>query len=196
MSVDRRHFLQLMGGAFGSALASALVSYPLAIKAATDNNDAVFLSEQEWQSLEAICEQILPPVNGVSTRQVQCVNFIDKLLANEERAMQPFYRQGMAAINAYAFEQWQKPLDGLLAEDQVAVLQRLEDGEIAAWTAEGIGQAELFSTLHFHTLLGFLAAPSHGGNKKELGWKAVGFPGHLHELGGISDEDVSGSKSG
>jgi hypothetical protein len=58
------------------------------------------------------------------------LTLIDKLLANEEESMQPFYRQGLAAINAYSFEKWQKALEDLPAEKQVALLQQLEEGEI------------------------------------------------------------------
>ncbi len=84
--MERRNFLQLLGSTFGAALAAR----PLAVMAASQDKQAVSLNHSEWATLNAVCEQIIPPFNGVGTRQVQCVNFIDKLLAHEEKATLPF----------------------------------------------------------------------------------------------------------
>ena len=186
--MERREFLQLLSGTFGAALAAR----PLASIAASQSSEAVSLSSVEQATLNAICEQIIPPFNGASTRQAQCVNFIDKLLAHEEKSTRPLYQKGLAALNAYTQQRWQVLFSELSVENRINVLEQLEDGDISPWNTDEVAPAALFKTLHFHTLLGFLAAPSFGGNHQQQGWKAMGFPGHLHEMGGISDEQVEG----
>ena len=187
--MERRQFLQFVGGSFAASLAA----YPFALSASIKSTDPLSFSGEEWQAMEAICDQILPPVSGISTRQVNCVNFIDKLLAHEERKLRGFYRDGLAALNAAAGSDVPAAYTGLSSQRQTRLLEQLEDGRITGWQAPATPQAPFFQTLYFHTLLGFLAAPSFGGNRGEQGWKAVGFPGHLHESGGISDQQVEGS---
>ena len=85
--------------------------YPLAAKAASQSSVSISLKDAEWQTLESICEQIIPPVNGISTRQAQCVSFIDKLLANEEQSTLLFYQEGLAALNEFSVKRWGKVID-------------------------------------------------------------------------------------
>ena len=73
----------------------------------------------------------------------------------------------------------------------VSTLEFLEDGDVTPWHSATVAPAVLFKTLYFHTIFGFLAVPSYAGNSGQLGWKAIGFPGHLHEMGGISDKVVT-----
>jgi len=187
--MNRREFLQWSGGVWAAALAAR----PLALLAATDTTPAT-LNAAQWQCTAAICEQIIPTVDGYGASTANCVNFIDKLLAHEERATLPLYRQGLAEIDRYADTHWQKNFAALDASAQVACLENLEDGIIPHWQAEAIDQNALFNMLRFHTILGFLAAPKFGGNLDFAGWRALNFPGHIHEMGGISDRQVSGEE--
>jgi len=181
--MERREFLHL----FGAALGAALLARPLAAAAAASTQQALVLNASECALLEAICARILPPVGGVSTREAGCVNFIDKLLAHEERALAPAYRAGLAALDVLA-----RGFAALEAAQQITLLEQLEDGTLQPWPEAAGAQATLFGLLRLHTLLGFLAAPSFGGNRDGAGWKAVGHVGHLHGAGGVSDEQVAG----
>lgn len=181
--MERREFLHL----FGAALGAALLARPLAAAAAASTQQALVLNASECALLEAICARILPPVGGVSTREAGCVNFIDKLLAHEEQAQAPAYRAGLAALDALA-----RGFATLEAAQQITLLEQLEDGTLQPWPEAAAAQATLFGLLRMHTLLGFLAAPSFGGNRDGAGWKAVGHVGHLHGAGGVSDEQVAG----
>jgi hypothetical protein len=187
--MNRREFLQWSGGVWATALATR----PLALLAATQSTMPVALNSAQWQSVAAICEQIIPTVDGCGAGTANCVNFIDKLLAHEERTALPFYRQGLLEIDRHAARQWQKKFAALNAEQQVKCLEDLEDGLIADWPA-AIDQKAFFTTLRFHTILGFLAAPKFGGNADFAGWRAMSFPGHIHEMGGLSDRQVSGEE--
>jgi len=188
--MDRRDFLGLTAG----TLAAALLARPLAAAAAVRSHRAEVLNAREWQLLEAVCEQILPPVNGVSTRAAGCVNFIDKLLAHEEKSLLPAYRSALAALDQWARTQSGQDLAQLEAATLVPLLEQLEDGVASPWPAQALQPAALFATLRFHTLLGFLASPQFGGNAGGKGWQAIGFPGHLHAGNGVSPEQVSGAQ--
>lgn len=189
--MERREFLQV----FGAALGAALLARPLAAAAAASTQQALVLNASECALLEAICARILPPVGGVSTREAGCVNFIDKLLAHEERSLAPAYRAGLAALDALdalARARLARGFATLEAAQQITLLEQLEDGTLQPWPEAAAAQATLFGLLRMHTLLGFLAAPSFGGNRDGAGWKAVGHVGHLHGAGGVSDEQVAG----
>jgi len=188
--MNRREFIQLFGGAWAAALAAR----PLATLAAQRSDAPLVLDAAQWKTLAAICAQIIPPLHGVGAGAANSVNFIDKLLAHEDKASLPAYRQGLAALDRYARKQWQHDFAGLGSAQQVQCLENLEDGVIAAWPQSAPAQQQWFAMLRFHTILGFLAAPKFGGNQNMAGWRAIGFPGHLHELGGISDEQVSGAQ--
>lgn len=99
--------MYLLAGGVGASL----MPYPLAAKAASQSSVSISLKDAEWQTLESICEQIIPPVIGISTRQAQCVSFIDKLLANEEQSTLPFYQEGLAALNEFSVKRWGKVID-------------------------------------------------------------------------------------
>ncbi|HSB95843.1 MAG TPA: gluconate 2-dehydrogenase subunit 3 family protein [Spongiibacteraceae bacterium] len=186
--MNRREFLQ-WSGSIGIA---ALAARPLAVAAAAQSTAPLTLDAEQWRSVAAIGEQIIPSVDGIGASAANCANFVDKLLGHEEHRSLPLYRQGLAAIDTYTQQRWQKNFADLTAANQITCLENLEDGAIPHWPATAIGQNALFGMLRFHTILGFLAAPKFGGNVDFAGWRALNFPGHLHEMGGISDRQVSG----
>ena len=112
---------------------------------------------------------------------------------DEEQALAPAYRAGLAALDALARSRLARDFAALDAAQQVSLLEQLEDGKLEPWPAAAGAQAALFGTLRLHTLLGFLAAPAFGGNRDGAGWKAVGHVGHLHGAGGVSDDQVTGA---
>jgi hypothetical protein len=187
--MNRREFLQWSGGIWAVALAAR----PLAALAAQQSTTPAALKVFEWQSVAAACEQIIPTVDGFGASTANCVNFIDKLLANEERASLALYRQGFADLDRHAQTRWQKNFAAAGATAQRECLENLEDGLLPNWQAP-LGQQPFFEMLRFHTILGFLAAPKFGGNADFSGWRALNFPGHLHEMGGITDAQVAGDE--
>jgi gluconate 2-dehydrogenase gamma chain len=39
--------------------------------------------------------------------------------------------------------------------------------------------SEFFELVRLHTIMGFLANPNYGGNRDEVGWKAIGFENRM-----------------
>lgn len=187
--MQRREWLRFAGVSLGVAL----LDCPLAVAAASASAAPLLLDAGEWRLLDAACTRILPPVNGVSTADAGCVNFIDKLLAHEERALLPGYRAALGALAAAARQRWRRDFAALEPERQDELLANLEDGALTHWPAAAPAQGEFFALLRWHTLLGFLADPRHGGNRDGAGWRAIGHAGHLHHAGGVSDEQLAGA---
>lgn len=187
--MNRREFLQWSGGVWAAALAAR----PLAALAAQQSTAPATLDATQSRTVAAICEQLIPTVDGIGATTANCANFIDKLLANEERAALPLYRQGLGDIDRHAQRRWQQPFALLDAAEQRECLENLEDGVLQEWQP-ALGQQPFFAMLRFHAILGFLAAPKFGGNADFTGWRAMHFPGHLHEMGGITDAQVTGAE--
>lgn len=185
--MKRREFLQWSGGVWAAALAAR----PLAVLAAQQKALPEVLNAAQWQTVAAICEQIIPTIDGFGARTANCVNFIDKLLAKEERATLSLYRQALVDIDRHVNQRWQQSFATLAPAQQQECLENLEDGKLQQWQP-ALGQQPFFEMLRFHTILGFLAAPKFGGNADLSGWKALDFPGHLHEMGGLTDRQVTG----
>ena len=49
-----------------------------------------------------------------------------------------------------------------------------------------------FETVRAHTLIGFLADPSYGGNRGHAGWRVSGYPGPRHHQGGYTPQQMLG----
>ena len=186
--MQRREWLRFAGVSLGVAL----LDCPLAVAAASASAAPLLLDATEWRLLDAVCARILPPVNGVSTADAGCVNFIDKLLAHEERALAPGYRVALGALAAAARQRWRQDFAAIDRARQDELLVNLEDGALAYWPAAVPAQGEFFALLRWHTLLGFLAVPRYGGNRDGAGGRAIRHAGHLHHAGGVSDQQLAG----
>lgn len=184
--MTRRDFARFCGGAF----VAALVARPLTLLAVEQCSTPLTLNTVQWQTLTAICNQILPTLDGFGANEASCTNFIDKALAHEEKKSLALYRTGLQAIDTFAQARWHKPFAALGDAEQIQALEMLEDGLWPDWPAAD--QQAWFATLRYHTLLGFAAAPAFGGNRNLAGWRAMQFPGHLHETGGLTDAQVEG----
>lgn len=188
-TIKRRDFIRTCGIAWAAALAAR----PLTLLAAEKAGAPAVLNPARWQTITAICERLIPAVDGFGATTANCANFIDKALVNEESATRPMYLHGLTELERATQAQWQRTFTDLDDARQVQCLEQLEDGALPGWQGAA-DQAQWFATLRFHTILGFLAAPKYGGNRDLVGWRATHFPGHLHEAGGLSDAQVSGAE--
>jgi gluconate 2-dehydrogenase gamma chain len=89
------------------------------------------------------------------------------------------YRAAVRAIDAVVAKEGHGPsFARLKAEDQDALLHRLEKGEVEL---EGVDAKAFFKQLWQNTLEGFFADPLYGGNRDMAGWKLIGFPGARYD---------------
>ena len=66
-------------------------------------------------------------------------------------------------------------------------------GNAPGWPESAGDAGFFFETVRQHTIAGFLADPSYGGNRDMIGWKVAGYPGPRHRRGGYSNQQVEGS---
>lgn len=186
--LTRRDFTRFCGGAF----AAALIARPQTLLAVEQSSAPLTLNTAQWQTVAAMCNQVLPTLDGIGANEANCVNFIDKALAHEEKKSLALYQRGLQIIDTFTKTRWQKSFAELNDSQQIQTLEMLEDGLLPAWSSAD--QQTWFATLRFHTLLGFAAAPRFGGNQHLAGWRAMNFPGHMHEMGGLNDAQVEGAE--
>lgn len=163
----------------------------------------LFLTADEAATLEAIVDRLIPADDlSPGGKEMGCAVFIDRQLhgfyGNFERLYMegPFqegapeqgdqsaltprqrYRIGLAALNKYTQQQFQKPFRALSGDDQDKVLAGLEKGDIEL---EGIVGTLFFAQLLSNTTEGFFADPVYGGNRDMAAWKMLGFPGARYD---------------
>ena len=190
--LSRRDFL-LRGSLYGGGLwIAASLPRPKALRAAQASREPVVLSAHEWKTIDALCARIIPTDHEPGAREADCVNFIDKALANEDAQALPLYQQGVRGTDAVSIERFGAKFVLLDEGQQDAVLGGLETGEAPGWPDGSEPAPVFFETLRIHTVVGFLADPKYGGNREYAGWRVAGYPGPRHHLGGYSPEQMLG----
>jgi gluconate 2-dehydrogenase gamma chain len=104
--------------------------------------------------------------------------------------MQQIYRNGVAELDALATAEFGAPFKDLPDADADRVLERLsgapKPGPVRHDTTEAVttflqgcfdAGLPFFEALCLHTRQGFYGDPVYGGNKDQMGWKVIGFPG-------------------
>lgn len=187
-SLSRRDFLV---GSAGLWISVSLPRTRAAAAAATSSQPQTF-SSQEWRAVEAISSRIIPTDDLPGAREAGCVNFIDKALVGEDADAAPAYHAALAELDRICRKNFGGAFADLTATQQDALLTQLEAGEIEDWLAQDASPEAFFATVRIHTILGFVLDPRHGGNRDYAGWRAMGFPGPVHHLGGALPEHMTG----
>lgn len=190
---SRRQFLR--GGLYagGALIISAQSPRPLAAAAAAASSNSLILTSQEWQLLEAMTACIIPTDHQPGAREANCVNFIDKALANEDAAAVPMYRGGLQAVDAVCQVLFQRAFVALDIDEQNELLQRMEANALEGWPlGDTLPVAVFFENMRMHTVVAFLADPRYGGNRHYSGWQVAGYPGSEHHSGGYTRAQVEG----
>ena len=167
---------------------------PETLQAIARSTQAAVLTEHEWRTVEAITARIIPTDEDPGAIEANCVNFIDKALANEDARLLTAYREGLAEIDRIAVQRLGSGFAELDPDRQDELLAALESGRTSGWSAESATSEEFFETLRVHTIIGFLADPKYGGNRDYVGWKLVGYPGPRHDMGGYVPAQMIGDE--
>ncbi len=159
-----------------------------------------FFSTEEWAFLCAATEQLIPADDlGPGANDCGIPEFIDRQMDTryghgglwymqgpfitdqapelgyqQKHTPRDIYRFGIEGCDDWCKKTYSRTFSQLSASEQVAVLRKLEAGEVPI--------AELKSPLFFAYLLknskeGYFADPIYGGNRHMTGWKMIGFPG-------------------
>ncbi len=191
---SRRKFIG-QSAVYGSAF-WALWNFPrpLTLAAAAASSEPVILSEHQWRTVVAVTGRIIPTDHESGAIEANCVNFIDKALANEDKGQKLTYEAGLAGLDAVAHERFNVDFTALTASQQDEILVAVESGNPQGWPTESGSPVEFFETVRTHTIIGSLADPKYGGNRDYVGWKVIGYPGPRHYVGGYTPKQMLGEQ--
>jgi gluconate 2-dehydrogenase gamma chain len=144
------------------------------------------LTDDEAATLAAACDQIIPPDEDPGASEAGVVAFIDRQLATRQQRDLPFWRAGLAGLDATAQRQHAAPFVRLPAARQFQVLTAVEQGRVEPSDWGPVAPGEFFARLRQYTMMGFYGDPRHGGNRHRVAWAMIGLPdppirGRLHE---------------
>ena len=171
-----------------AAVAWVNSQWPAVVAAARHAHDAArsttpakfeVLTTEQARQLQAIASQIIPTDDMPGAREAGVVYFIDRALMTFAVDTRPVYEKGIAAINQLTSTKYpgRKTFADASPEEQEAILTEFAAGRGIGGAYLEIGPADsrdFFQTIRMHTVFGFLADPSAGGNKDYAGWKVVG----------------------
>lgn len=123
-----------------------------------------FLTPEQAVEVEAVAAQIIPTDDTPGAREARVIYFIDRALTTFEKDKQPVYVKGLKDLQARQKKMFRKSakFSDLSPEQQIKVLKAFEKNPF-------------FETVRTHTIMGFFADPSYGGNYDKIGWKLIGF---------------------
>lgn len=170
-ALSRRRFV--LSGASGISAAWVATHWPTilaaadyghrAAQAASPPKLAVLTTEQATE-IEAIASQIIPTDDTPGAREAGVIYFLDRALKTFASSQNGAVADGIAQVQEKTKELFPgvTKFSAASSEQQIAVLKAMEN-------------TPAFGLFRFHTVCGFFADPSHGGNRNEIGWKLIGF---------------------
>ena len=193
--LSRRGFIEKSVIYSGGLLSFINLPRPKTWAAVEASGDPLTFTQEQWQAVEAITGRILPTDEDPGAIEANCVNFIDKALANEDQGQKSIYDTGLPGLDSVCRARFQKSFIDLSEAEQDDILASLESDTAEGWPADSGSSAAFFATIRAHTLTGFLADPKYGGNHNYEGWKLLGYPGPRHHAGGFTPEQMLGKTS-
>jgi len=123
-----------------------------------------YFSSEDAIEVEAVAAQVIPSDDSPGAREARVIYFIDRALLTFDRDKQPVYRRGLKDLERTTREIFAGPnrFSSLTPAQQLQVLAAIE-------------KTEFFEVVRVHTIMGFLAKPTYGGNYNDTGWKLIGF---------------------
>jgi len=123
-----------------------------------------FFSPEQAIEIEAMAAQIIPSGDTPGAHEAGVIYFIDRVLVTFDRDKQPGYSQGLKDLQYRTQELFPNAnrISCLTPAQKIQVLTAIE-------------KTDFFELVRLHTIMGFLAKPSYGGNRDQVGWKAIGF---------------------
>jgi gluconate 2-dehydrogenase gamma chain len=149
--MDRRRFLEAAAGAAAGTAAGCGLS----------EKSRRSLSAEEKQTLEAICECLIPADRDPGATQAGVVRYIDRQLGYKFRPLRPAYHEGLReAVRRSGGNFSAAPPDR-----QLAVLHEMESDPTTR---------PFLALVVAHAMQGFYGNPRHGGNRDFVSWKMLG----------------------
>jgi gluconate 2-dehydrogenase gamma chain len=192
-TLSRRSLLRRTSLFGGGLFAAMNLQRPLALAAMKEDAPAV-LSKAQWKTVEAITGRIIPTDHQPGAIEANCVNFIDKALANEDAASLPDFLSGLTALDIVCEETLGKAFIELTSAQQDQLLAALAADTAKPWPDSAPAASSFFELLRALTIMGFMADPKYGGNADVAGWRVARYPGPRHHAGGYTAAQMVGEE--
>ncbi|HTY85921.1 MAG TPA: gluconate 2-dehydrogenase subunit 3 family protein [Candidatus Acidoferrum sp.] len=166
--VTRRYFLR--------ASSATLLAAPLFHPWPVPSGPWRFFDEAEAETVNAICERIIPADDDPGAAWAGVVHFIDRKLAGYYRRHQELYRLGLQGVRESSLDLFAKRFVELAAGEQDDLLRKLESNQAPGDVWKKIPAGEFFNRVVEHTLQGFYGGPRHGGNRDAVSWRMLRLP--------------------
>lgn len=136
-----------------------------------------FLNPEEWQTLQAICDRIVPQPAGRAPAPVAAL--VGRKLIDDEREgyreaslppLREAWRRGLAALDSAAVEKHQRRFHLLPSQLQDELLKAMQDGNLGGDAWRGMPSKTFFAKRVAHDIL--MAYYSHPAS-----WNEIGFGG-------------------
>lgn len=135
--------------------------------------------------VESLTGEIIPSDDTPGAREAGVVYFIDRALTTFDKENQAAYKTGLADVSAKRTAMFPGSAScvALSSAQRIQLLQSME-------------RTPFFRLLRTHTMYGFLADPSYGGNRDGVGYKTMQYqPAHLYSPPfGYYDAEEGGAK--
>ena len=131
------------------------------------------LNERQLAVLHALIDRLVPPDDFPGGWEAGVGDYLLHQLAGDLRPILSVYQAGLDALAAEARASGAPGLPEMPAEQQDALLSRVERGAVAAeWP---IDPAAFFAAAAAHAAEGFYSDPGNHGNRGEVAWRMVGY---------------------
>jgi len=156
---------------FAANYAGVLATHEYVLEAAQSGQPVkfAFFTPEQAAEVEAMAAQIIPTDSTPGAREARVVQFIDRALVTFEDKRKPDYTTGLTDLQAKTKELFPSAtrFSALTSEQQIQVLTAIEG-------------TPFFNLVRTHTVTGFFASPTHGGNYNKVGWKLVSWDDSLN----------------
>jgi hypothetical protein len=156
---------------FAANYAGILATHEYVLEAAQSGQPAklAFFTPAQAAEVEAMAAQIIPTDSTPGAREAHVIQFIDRALVTFEADRKPEYAKGLQELQAKTKELFPNAstFSALTSDQQIQVLKAIET-------------TPFFNLVRTHTITGFFAHPTHGGNFNKAGWKLVNYDDSLN----------------
>ena len=132
-------------------------------------------NDQEQRTLHAALDRLIPADDYPGAWEAGCGDYIERQLSGQLSHLADLYHAGLQGIETEARAEYARGFEDLSAEQQDALLARVELGDVRAdWPTP---PAKFFAAFVNHAAEGYYADPAQGGNRDRVSWRMVGFNG-------------------
>jgi gluconate 2-dehydrogenase gamma chain len=161
---------------FLRASSVTLLATPLFRLAPVTGGTWRFFTGAEAETINALCERIIPSDQDPGASWAGVVQFIDRKLAGYHRRYQQLYRLGLRGVQESSLALFGRPFVELTENQQDELLRKIESNQAPGSTWKQTSAGEFFNRLVEHTMQGFYGGPRHGGNRDAISWRMLGLP--------------------